>query len=290
MAFATPAKARAWDKFVSDCQASRAERQCDPESKSELRKDFYHWLWEAKDPMTGKGYSLGELNAECELLTIAGSDTTATVLSGLIFYLCRNPKVQERLAKELTDTFSSYDEIKAGAKLRSCRYLTAVIQEGMRMAPPVAADLPREILSGGTTIENHFIPQGILVGTSSWCMHYNPNHYPDPYRFQPERWILGEVDASEASVATAESAFFAFSFGSRNCVGKNMAWLEMRLVLAKALWRYEIKPDPNNSLGAGNLGGEWGRQCEEQYQTYDIFVADRKGPVIQLKERSHTLR
>jgi cytochrome P450 len=290
LALVTPSAIKSWDAWVAGCQESRAKKQYDLEGRSgsEVRKDFFHWLWEAKDPETGKGYSLPELNAECELLTIAGSDTTATVLSALIFYLARNQGIQERLAKEVSTTFSTYDEVKAGTKLQSCRYLTAVLYEGLRMAPPIGADLSREVLDGGTTIDGRYFPKGSLIGTAIWSMQYNADYYPEPFQFRPERWMAGEADSTDASVSLAESAFCAFSTGSRGCVGKNMAWLEMRIVLAKLLMTFEFRQDPYNNLGGGSLQREWFRRHEDQYQTYDIFVADRKGPLVQLKERTHT--
>jgi len=83
----------------------------------------------------------------------------------------------------------------------------------------------------------------------------------------------------------AENGFCAFSYGTRGCVGKNLAWLEMRLVIAKTLWMYEVRPDPENRLGGGNRNGKPGRQTEDQYQIYDIFVAGRKGPMLQMRKR-----
>lgn len=257
-----------------------------PKPESEVRKDFFHWLFNAKDPVTGTGYSLPELYAECELLTIAGSDTTAIVISAAYFYVSPNPSVQNKLAQEIWSTFNSYDEIKAGPQLLSCKYLTAFLHEAMRMSPPVPAEPSREVLEDGTTIDGHYFPPGSLVSTAFWAMHYNENYYPSPLRFCPERWIVGEAGSTVESVALAESAFCAFSSGSRGCVGKNMAWLEMRIVIAKTLWMYEIKQDPVNSLGGGRADGRPGRREEGQYQTYEMFVSNRKGPMVQLKERS----
>jgi cytochrome P450 len=285
----TPADARAWDAFVAGCQESRAKKEyeLDRKSDSEARKDFFHWLYKAKDPETGKGYSLQELNAECELLTIAGSDTTATVMSALLFYLARKQHVQEKLAKEISTEFTSYDDIKAGIKLQSCRYLNAVLHEGLRMAPPVSADISREVLEGGTTIDGKYYPKGTLVATAIWAIQYNADYYPEPSKFLPERWMVGEAGSTEDSVALAESAFCAFSTGPRGCVGKNMAWLEMRILLAKLIWTFEIRRDHDNNLGGGSPQSEWGRQNVDQYQTYDIYVSDRKGPLVQLKNRLH---
>jgi cytochrome P450 len=281
---------KAWYAFVADCQESRAKEQYEFEAKSkseseEARKDFFHWLWDAKDPETGTGYSLAELNSECELLILAGSDTTATVLSACLFYLSRNPNVYERLTQEILATFASYDDIK-GANLSSCRYLTALLHEAMRMAPPFGANANREVLSGGTTVDGKFLPEGSLVSTAVWAMQYNPDYYAEPLAFRPERWIVGENGSTEESVALAESAFSTFSTGPRGCVGKNMAMLEMRIVIAKLIWKFEMRRDQKSNLGGGTPEGEWGRKEVDQYQTWDISVANRKGPLIQFRERN----
>lgn len=287
----TPPAIQKWTEFVDDCLSKRTIKQRElegkPKQESEIRKDFFHWLFNATDPETGTGYSLPELYAECELLTIAGSDTTAIVISAVYFYLSRSPLVQERLAQEIISVFSSYDEIKSGRKLQSCKYLTAILMEAMRMSPPIPAEPSRQVLSGGTTVNGHYFPQGSHVSTAFWAMHYNKDYYPEPLQFRPERWIVGEAESTAQSVSLAESAFCAFSAGSRGCVGKNMAWLEMRIVLAKTLWKFEVKQDPVIKLGGGNANARWGRREEGQYQTYEMFVSNRKGPLVQLKERIH---
>jgi cytochrome P450 len=166
-------------------------------------------------------------------MVIAGSDTTAVVISAMFFYLARNQAVQAKLASEIMSTFSRYEDIKAGPKLMSCNYLTAFITEAMRMAPPVSAEPHREVLPGGTTVDGHYFPAGSNVSTAFWAMHYDPEYHPEPLKFRPERWIVGEGDSTEESVAQAQSAFRGFSAGTRACVGKNLAWLEMRIVMAK---------------------------------------------------------
>jgi cytochrome P450 len=284
-----------WQDFVAGCLDKRSqdeqEQEKNPKPEGEVRKDFFHWLFKAVDPETGeRGYDLDELYAECELLTIAGSDTTSVVLSAAFFYLARHPEIQAKLAQEVLSAFSSYSEIKGGSKIMSCKYMTAFLQEAMRMTPPVAAEPSREVLPGGTTVGDHYIPAGLHVSTGLYCLSYNSNVYPEPFKFCPERWIVdetGKEGSSADSVALAENGFCAFSYGTRGCVGKNLAWLEMRLVMAKTLYMYEIQADPTNKLGGGDVNGKPGRQKEDQYQIYDMFVANRKGPVIQMKKRQH---
>lgn len=284
-----------WQKFVDKCLGDRTkveqELERSPKPESEVRKDFFYWLFKAVDPETGeRGYDMDELYGECELLTIAGSDTTSIVLSAAFFYLARRPDVQAKLAQEIISRFSSYDEIKSGDKLHSCKYLTAFLQEALRMTPPVSAEPAREVLQGGTTVDGHYIPQGLNVSTGLYCLSYNKDVYPEPFKFRPERWIVAENEkdgSSAESVALAESGFCAFSTGSRGCVGKNLAWLEMRLVVAKFLWNFELKNDPTNNLGGGDPDGKPGRRLKDQYQTWEMFVSNRKGPMIHVKKRAH---
>ena len=155
------------------------------------------------------------------------------------------------------------------------------------MAPPIGADPSREVLEGGTTIDDRYYPKGSMVATAFWAMHYNKDFYPEPLEFRPERWVAGEAGSTEESVARAESAFCAFSTGSRGCVGKNLAWLEMRIIMAKVIWTFEVQRDANSNLGGGHPSAGYGRQHEDQYQTYDVFVSDRKGPMVHLMERVH---
>lgn len=255
------------------------------------RRDFFHYLFGTTDPETGKlGYNLHELYGECEVLTIAGSDTTSTVTSAMTFYLARSPRIQEKLASEILSTYSSVSDIKGDMKLHNCKYMRAFIYEALRMTPPVPAELAREVRSGSTTVEGQFFPPGTLLSTCLYALSFNEDVYPDPFVFRPERWLTTEDDPEGSSfeeVALAESGHCAFSTGSRGCVGKNMAWMEMQLVLAKMVHTFEMRPDPENNTGAGSPRFVDGRREVGQYQLYDAFVAMRDGPYVQFKRRAH---
>lgn len=261
-------------------------------------KDFFHYLYQIRDPETGgMGYSQPELWEELQLLVIAGADTTAIVLAATFFYLIREPEVLDKLSDELLTTFDSAAEIVPGAKLASCRYLRAAIREGLRMSPPVSAELIREVLPGGSVVDGEVFPEGVNVSVCTWAISYNEEIFPEPYRYRPERWLLDQKEGgsrgsktgvSKASLELAESAQVSFSFGARNCVGKNLAWMEMSLLLAKALYHFEIRRDPDSNLGGGDPNGVHGRRNPDQYQLHDTFVALRDGPLIQVKKRAST--
>ncbi|KAL7755384.1 hypothetical protein ACKLNR_014482 [Fusarium oxysporum f. sp. zingiberi] len=296
LAVAAPPALSRWQDFVEKCFEERAKVEGDTQKLNKLeadsRKDFFHYLLQAVDPVTGKGYTKDELFCESESLIIAGSDTTATSIAAAFFYLSRSPQIQERLAKEITSVFSSAEDIKGGTALYSCQYLRAIIDETLRMSPPVPADLAREVEKGGIVVDGQFIPEGINVSCASYCLHYNPEIYPEPFTFDPERWIVDEKNesgVSAESVALAQSVFIPFSTGPRGCIGKNLAYLEMSLILARTVYNYKIRPDITSNLGGGGFDAVEGRRTSGQYQLHDVFVSIRDGPMVQLKKRTRSV-
>ena len=248
------------------------------------RKDFFYYLLNAKDPETGEGYSAQELWGEASLLIIAGSDTSSTALSSAFFYLGHNPQPLARLEKEILSTFSSVEEIVSGPKLNSCTYLRGCIDESMRMGSPVGGILPRKILSSSMEIDNHFIPAGINVGIASYALHHNPEYYPSPYTFKPERFL--PEFTSEDDVAVAQSAFCPFSIGKRGCIGKGLAYTELVTVLARTVYLYEMKLASQFHIGEGNPELGIMRNKKEEFQLWDTFTSRKDGPYMQFRART----
>ncbi|KAL8697533.1 MAG: hypothetical protein Q9201_007080 [Fulgogasparrea decipioides] len=250
-----------------------------------VRKDMFHYLFQAKDPETGgPGYTHEELVEENNLLVVAGADTTSTTFAAIFFYLTRNPNAYRRVTSEIRAKFKSAEEIHSGKELNSCRYLRACIDEALRMNPPVGADAPREVLAGGIDVDGEYVPKGMDVAVSAYSLHHNEEIFPDASSFRPERWIPDEdTGVTAASVARSESAFAPFSMGSRGCPGKNLAYLEMSIVVAKVLLLSDVRAVEGNDLGAGRPDLIWGRRNEAEFQTWDMFVASREGPVVQFK-------
>jgi len=267
-------------EYMAYSKAQAAER-----SKVGLdtdRKDFFYYLLNARDPETGKGFTAPELWGESNLLIIAGSDTTSTALASAFFYLVHSPRALERLYAEVRSTFSDVEDIHAGPTLNSCHYLRAVIDESMRLSPPVGGILPREVLSGGLDIDNLHIPAGVVVGTPHYALHHNPAYFPSPFEFQPERWIESEV--AKERVALAQSAFCPFSIGPRGCIGKGLAYTELMTSLARAVFLYDMKLAGDAGEGRPEL--EWGRQRKGEYQLKDCFTSMKDGPYVQFRARN----
>lgn len=106
----------------------------------------------------------------------------------------------------------------------------------MRLCPGVPGYLTREA-PNGATIDGVWIPPRVPVGIPTWTMHRDPDVYPDPQVFRPERWI---VDTDE-EVQKLRSAYFPFSLGTRGCIGKNMALMSIYLIVARLTVLFEIE-------------------------------------------------
>ncbi|KAI1332501.1 isotrichodermin C-15 hydroxylase [Xylariaceae sp. FL0255] len=257
------------------------------------RRDFFYHLLKARDPETGEGFATPELWAESNLLIIAGSDTTSTSIAATLFYLTRSPSALQKATEEVRAKFNDVEEIRNGSQLNSCVYLRACIDEAMRLTPAVGGIVPREVLSGGITIEGEFIPEGMNVGTPHYTIHHNPLYYPQPFSYVPERWIVGSSASSKMSgdivserdVALAQSAFCPFSVGPRGCIGKGLAYIEMSTTLARVLYMYDLRKAAGPDPAEGRPDLEWGRHRASEFQTIDQFTSLKDGPMVEFRKR-----
>ena len=200
------------------------------------RKDFLHYILAANDE---KGMSRGEINVNAFPLSVAGSESTATLLSGATFYLLVNRHTYAILVKEIRTGFNLEDEITV-ASTNHLAYLDAVLSETLRLYPPVAGTLPRQVPPGGETIDGAYVPAGTSVGVNHFSCSRHPQNFYRAHDFLPERWLPGIRD-SEPFDKDNRACMQPFSFGPRNCLGKNLARAEMRLILAKLLWRFDME-------------------------------------------------
>lgn len=246
-------------------------------------KDFISYLIEAKDPNTGEGFTLPQVWAESSLLIAAGSDTSSTAMSALLFYLTRHPDKLSKLIAELQSHFPTVHDIHSGPELTACVYLRACIDEALRVAPPVPTILPRTSMPGGMTIDGHTIPEGVNIGVGAYSLHHNASYFPEPYAFKPERWIVdSDSSVTAESIRVAKEAFCPFSVGPRGCIGKNMAYLELMLAVGRLLFVYDVK----KTGGLGEGGQERLRERKEEFQLVDRFICYKQGPEVGFTPRS----
>lgn len=254
-------------------------------SDSEIRKDFFHHLFKGVDPETGNKLTNEELYSESNNLMVAGADTTSTTLAACIFYLLRNPTKLVALRQELDKSFTSLADINYyGTVLGTLPYLRAVINESLRQTPPVGGSLSRQVVGDGITVDGKFYPPGTEVCVPLYALLHNPDYFPDPYTFIPERWIANEkAGYTKEMVERAQFAFCPFSIGPRGCVGKNLAYIELSIAVARLVCRFDMEEAPGweKSLSPGfDLVTPQGEYCGK-----DIFVCGSNGPLLRFRDR-----
>lgn len=269
------------------CEQLRVRKKAEQKAKERgesLREDAMHYLLNSQDSKSGARPTEAEMQADTLLLIAAGADTVATAISAAIFYFLHYPATLRKAVFEVRATFTDTSEIKIGPKLNGCVYLQACIDETLRRAPPVPSILPRHVLPGGIEIDGERIPSGIDVGVPSYAIHHDPEYYPEPWSFVPERWIPDEkTGVTQESVNQAKRAFCPFSLGSRGCLGKALGNLEVKIALALILFQFDIQEATDERIGGGHSDLEEGRHRPDEYQLEECFGVDRDGPVVQFR-------
>ncbi|KAF2994324.1 hypothetical protein E8E14_001802 [Neopestalotiopsis sp. 37M] len=218
-------------KFLSDVKKHQALTLDKTRKRIALgdmgRDDFFSHLLQNKDK---EHLDEQYLSNQANVLIVAGSETTATFLGAVTFFLLRYPETLAKLQRELRTEFAAYDQMN-GDTTTSLPYLEAVVEEGLRLFPPAAIGLPREC--PGAHIDGRWVPRGAIVSTNPFSLTRDPRYWSRPDDFVPERW-LGEGLAGDNRAASQP-----FSIGPRACLGINLAKVEARLTLAKLAWKYD---------------------------------------------------
>jgi len=205
------------------------------------RVDLLARLMEGRDE---NGDKLGreELTAEALTQLIAGSDTTSNTSCAILYHCLSNPDVVKKLQEELDMALPDVDAVPQFAQVKDLPYVDAVIKETMRIHSTSSLGLPRIVPPGaGITItsslnpsDTHHFPQGTVLSVPSYTIHHSTAIWgPDASSFRPERW--------EKITEQQKAAFIPFSYGPRACVGRNVAEMELALIVAVVFRRYEFE-------------------------------------------------
>lgn len=137
-----------------------------------------------------------EIVDEAQTYIIAGTDTTAITLTYIVWRVCQNPKIKQRLVEELRqlpEGFQDHDAMKMP-------YLNQVIEESLRLHGAAPSGLPRMVPPEGATLAGQYLPGGSVVCTQAWSLHRNEDIFPDPERFDPDRWAAPTKAMKDASM------------------------------------------------------------------------------------------
>jgi len=160
-----------------------------------------------------------EIIGNCMVLFFAGTETTSQSVSSIFCFLIENPEVKERLYNELNDLFP--DGKLSYEKLMECEYLDAVMNEGLRLGPSITS--MDKLTTRDVILEkgNYKIEKGTPIMLNFYLNHINPEYFPDPYKFDPERFM--DKSASNPNQINNSGVYLPFSAGKRQCLGMRLA-------------------------------------------------------------------
>lgn len=224
---------RALQKFEEEvsweCKAAKENaslsRKFEPESKT-VYAQFRRAL-EANPTIREEDID-GLIEAEMWSLLLAGHEGPGITLAYLMFELHNNTAAQAELNKEIRSIPPAVNgRLPAGKEIEDLPYLDAVVRETMRVHPSALGPFPRVIPSsnifggedGARIGDFAYVPPGTTVSTSVYSLHRNPQIFPNPDKWEPERWLNEEVPRKEM-----EKWWWAFGSGSRSCIGDHLSF------------------------------------------------------------------
>ncbi|KAJ9066372.1 hypothetical protein DSO57_1010116 [Entomophthora muscae] len=166
---------------------------------------------------------------------VAGHDTTANTLTTTFFYLSKHQDIQEKARDEALQVLKGKHHSPTCDELKAMPYIDCIIKESMRIVATSFQLLRyspnRQVLSSGVVI-----PKDTFISLNTWMAHHDPDMFPEPYKFRPERF----ADPS----GKQDSHWIPFGFGARMCIGKAFSLMEQRVVISTLLRNFVLKPGP----------------------------------------------
>ncbi|KAI7289252.1 hypothetical protein KC352_g3855, partial [Hortaea werneckii] len=206
-----------------------------PEQKSPTRTMF-HALLDSELPKYAK--TTTRLEHEAQTVIGGGIVTTSWALTQSVFYILNHPAVYKNLVSELHQAIPDTTPSDAFAyeKLERLPYLTGCVKEGIRFSYGISGRLPR-VLHEPVQYREYTIPAGTAIAMSIRDVNFDEAIYDEPRKFKPERWAAVNGPATAADGSSLESHFVTFGKGPRMCLGINLAYMELYIVLAQIFRR-----------------------------------------------------
>lgn len=230
---------------------------------------------------------LESLETICLHLLLAGYEPISSSFHGIMSLSLQDPRSYQRLVDEIRGTFSSYEEITADS-LVPLKFLRATIMEQLRIIVVGATGQPR--VSPGALIDGHYIPRGVshdrrspppcltgfyraanlgmicanfglqvVVQHGNYAFTRDSRWFHDPFVFRPQRWLpRDDPDWDAAFADDARDDFHPWSVGVRGCPGMSLSWHEIRLIIAKVLWTFDVELLPGQHVSYERDFKLWG--------------------------------
>ena len=202
------------------------------------KDDLLGMMLAMRDAETGEGLSDRQARDEVVTIFFAGHETTAATLAWTFYLLSQHPEVEERLRAEIESVLNK--RLPAFADLPQLVYMQQVINEVLRLYP--AAYLFAREAVVNDVLDGYLIPAKTMIFISPFVAHRNPAYWPDPERFDPDRFTPEQVASRPRHV------YYPFGEGPHVCIGNNFALMEMQLILSMALQRFRLRLVPGHPV------------------------------------------
>jgi cytochrome P450 len=201
------------------------------------RHDLLSMLLRARDADTGEEMTDEQVSDEVVTIMLAGSETTANTMAWAFYRLGQHPEIADRVAEEVATVLGGrrvgFDDL---ARLE---YTGRVFNEVVRLYP-LWLVMRRSVT--GVSVGSHVLPAGTELILSPLAMHRDPELFPDPLSFDPERWT------PERAAAMPRHAFIPFGSGNRQCIGDGFGWTEAMIALVTFASRWRLEPVPGRPV------------------------------------------
>ncbi|MED6242424.1 hypothetical protein ATANTOWER_004499 [Ataeniobius toweri] len=219
------------DFFYASLTKIKSNREA---SQQKSRVDFLQLMIDSQKNsgvQQEKGLNDHEILSQSMIFIFAGFETSSSSLTFLAYNLATNPEVMKKLQEEIDATFPNKAPVQYQS-LMEMEYLDSVINESLRLFP-IASRLER-VAKASVEINDLVIPKGMVVMVPTWPIHRDPEIWPEPEKFKPERFSKKNKDNIDAYT------YMPFGSGPRNCIGMRFALLVMKLAVVEILQQYSF--------------------------------------------------
>ncbi|KAL2151684.1 hypothetical protein VTH82DRAFT_6782 [Thermothelomyces myriococcoides] len=210
------------------------------------------------------GISPAETEAQVKAIVFAGADSVAVMLATTLFHLVRDEGARRRLRDEIRAARATQG---AAVDPQTLPFLRAVVKEGLRLGMANPARLTRVVPPRGLNVGGTYVPGGTVVGCAAYVLHHDPDTFPDPFAFRPERWLEGEESRALRRPDMARS-WMPYGSGLRACLGKNLAQQILHTAVA-AIVESDVL--------------EGARTCQDKIEVIEWFNAEIKGHKLEIE-------
>ncbi|KAH7316854.1 cytochrome P450 [Stachybotrys elegans] len=182
---------------------------------------------------------LDSLETICAHLSLAGSEPISSSFLCIVAFSLQYQAFHSMLVAEIRQAFNTYDEITASS-VAPLNLLHAAMMEQLRVAVVGATGQPR--VSPGATVDGHYIPKGVQVQYGNYAFTRDPRFFHDAYRYRPQRWLSKDHGLWDSAYANDRvNDFNPWSLGVRACPGMKLSSDEIKLIMAKVLWTFDVE-------------------------------------------------